>query len=475
MAKTKDKTNTINISIVPPFLKWYNTPKRFKIAFGGRGSGKSESIIRLLLLKSFEVKHNIVCLREVQKSIDLSTYNGMKDVINIYNLQQFFDVRSDKIVNTTNNCTIFFKGLNNITYENIKSISPVSIAFVEEASAITSEALMSLGPSIRAKDSEIWFSFNPNKPEDAIMGYIDGIELEPQEYCKDRKVFKYKEYEDKQRIVLNINYDGNCFWTKELEEQRQFTLTHQPREYNHVWLGEVAVNHGEIFYANKLKQYDDTDIDLSSYKTYALIDPAFGEQSCFTSCIVYKKTIDGYYLLDTGLLRNDDEMTTDETIIEFLNQYKPDRVMVEANFGQKELQKRLSKHFNTKGFLNKINKIERIVNYSYEVMDKVYFRKEWFTNYTTTNTEFLLKTNKGRGFIGVRQLINFSDIKRDNNKKGDDFSYIDFPDALTSIIIHDKISSDIRAEERDSITNRQEQVLDSIFDYQGSNLNRGLI
>ena len=74
MAKTKDKTNTINISIVPPFLKWYNTPKRFKIAFGGRGSGKSESIIRLLLLKSFEVEHNIVCLREVQKSIDLSTY-----------------------------------------------------------------------------------------------------------------------------------------------------------------------------------------------------------------------------------------------------------------------------------------------------------------------------------------------------------------------------------------------------------------
>ena len=33
----------ININILKPFEKWINTEKRLKIAFGGRGGGKSES------------------------------------------------------------------------------------------------------------------------------------------------------------------------------------------------------------------------------------------------------------------------------------------------------------------------------------------------------------------------------------------------------------------------------------------------
>ena len=40
----------LKIDRVKAFKKWLDTPKRLKIAFGGRGGGKSESIIRMLLM-----------------------------------------------------------------------------------------------------------------------------------------------------------------------------------------------------------------------------------------------------------------------------------------------------------------------------------------------------------------------------------------------------------------------------------------
>ena len=44
----------IKFNILKPFEKWANTEKRLKISFGGRGGGKSESIARILIAKSFE-------------------------------------------------------------------------------------------------------------------------------------------------------------------------------------------------------------------------------------------------------------------------------------------------------------------------------------------------------------------------------------------------------------------------------------
>ena len=48
------------------FLRW---PLRYKVAYGGRSSGKSWSFARMLLLLGGESKLRILCAREIQESI----------------------------------------------------------------------------------------------------------------------------------------------------------------------------------------------------------------------------------------------------------------------------------------------------------------------------------------------------------------------------------------------------------------------
>ena len=133
-------------------------------------------------------------------------------------------------------------------------------------------------------------------------------------------------------------------------------------------------------------------------------------------------------------MRNDENSTTDESIINFLISKKIKKVLCESNFAQKELVKRLEKHFEVTPFYVHKNKIERIVNASYLIYDKVYFPKSWQEVPDSSDTDKWLNTNEGRGYIALRQLLNFDDSISQNNIKGDIFSYLDFPDALSSLM-----------------------------------------
>ena len=194
---------------------------------------------------------------------------------------------------------------------------------------------------------------------------------------------------------------------------------------------------GKVFLYSKLKFYDDkniSDIGINLSEHKAVIDPAFGEYNCFTSVIIYTQIGESIYLIDSGLMRNDENSTTDESIINFLISKKIKKVLCESNFAQKELVKRLEKHFEVTPFYVHKNKIERIVNASYLIYDKVYFPKSWQEVPDSSDTDKWLNTNEGRGYIALRQLLNFDDSISQNNIKGDIFSYLDFPDALSSLM-----------------------------------------
>ena len=123
--------------------------------------------------------------------------------------------------------------------------------------------------------------------------------------------------------------------------------------------------------------------------------------------------------------------------------YDVKKVFIEANFSQKELALRLQRQFkNVNTFYQRINKIERIVNASYDIFDKVLFPESWREPPDFQDMDKWTETVKGRGFIALQQLFNFSDDKKENCKKDDNFSYIDFPDALASIVMFDPISND---------------------------------
>ncbi|EKV58268.1 phage terminase large subunit [Brachyspira hampsonii] len=431
---------TIDFNILKPFEKWANTEKRLKIAFGGRGGGKSESIARILIAKSFEKSGVILCSREIQKSISYSTYPLLISIIKELHLENFFNIKRNEIINKATNCKFIFLGIRECSIEEIKSIYNVRICFIEEAQTLTQRSYEILEPSIRAEKSEIWIAFNPRFETDFIYKTVIKFNLENKFYTdKNNNKYNYKEYEDSSILITFINYDGNYYFSDILNKSRLSTLKLMPKMYDHIWLGKIKNKQGKIFIYSKLKFYDD-NLNTIKEKIYssehkAIVDPAFGEYNCFTSAIIYTQIGEDIYLIDSGLIRNDSNSTTDESIINFLSNKNIKKILCESNFAQKELVKRLEKHFEVTPFYVHKNKAERIVSASYLIYDKVYFPKSWQKVPDGSDTDKWLKTNNGRGYIALRQLLNFDDSLSGSSIKGDVFSYLDFPDALSSLIL----------------------------------------
>ncbi|WP_028329149.1 phage terminase large subunit [Brachyspira alvinipulli] len=427
----------IKFNILKPFEKWAYMQKRLKIAYSRRGGGKSESIARILIAKSFEIKGVILCSREIQKSISYSTYPLLISIIKELNLEKFFIIKRNEIINKITNCKFIFLGIRECSIEEIKSIYNVKICFIEEAQTLTQRSYEILEPSIRAEKSEIWIVFNPRFETDFIYKTVSKFNLEYKFYTdKNNKKYDYKEYEDNNILITFINYNGNYYFSDILNKSRLSTLKMMPKMYDHIWLGKIKNKQGKIFLYSKLKFYDEhiekEKINSSEHK--AIVDPAFGEYNCFTSVIIYTQIGEDIYLIDSGLMRNDMNTTTDESIINFLMNKKVKKILCESNFAQRELVKRLEKHFEVTPFYVHKNKAERIVNASYLIYDKVYFPKSWQKTPEGSDTDKWLKTNNGRGYIALRQLLNFDDSFDGNNIKEDMFSYLDFPDALSSLM-----------------------------------------
>ena len=178
----KFKDNIYEIIILKPFEHWYKTPKRTKIAFGGRGGGKSESIARMLVAKSFETKGVILCARETQKSLEDSIKKVLEEIIIDEHLEHYFRFTRTEIENKNTNCRFLFRGLRDSSVESIKSIKGVKICFVEEAQFLSEHSFKILKPSIRAEESEIWYAFNPRFPQDVIYNLIRVYNLKDDNY-----------------------------------------------------------------------------------------------------------------------------------------------------------------------------------------------------------------------------------------------------------------------------------------------------
>ena len=446
----------IDISILKTFEKWFHINKRLKIAYGGRGGGKSESIARLLIAKSFYIDGIILCAREVQKSIAHSTYPLLISIIKELDLEKYFIIKKTEIINTITNCKFLFLGIRECFINEIKSIYNIKICFIEEAQTMTQYSYEILEPSIRADSSEIWFAFNPRYETDFLYSLVSKFELKDMTYYdKQNKEYYYKEYEDNNILITFINFDGNYYFSDILNKSRLSTQDLIPKMYNHIWLGEIKKSVGKVFIYSKLNFYNSI-IDLSNLK--AIVDPAFGEHNCFTSVIVYKQINEKVYLLDAGLIRNDCNSTTDESITNFLIEFNINEIYCEGNFVQKELIKRLERNFIVNTFYVYKNKYERIYNASYEIYDRVYFPISWTKIPSGNNIDDWLKTTDGRGYIALRQLLNFSDISDNHNNRNDVFSYLDFPDALSSLIYFGLNDSSL-----DNTNNKELNFYDALF------------
>jgi phage terminase large subunit len=203
----------------PKKLRFLFEPSRYKVARGGRGSGKSWSIARALLIQAAQRPMRVLCAREVQKSIQQSVYQLLKDQIEALGLGSTYDALASEI-RAKNGSLFLFAGLSDMTADSLKSFEGVDVCWVEEAQSVTKNSWNILIPTIRKEGSEIWVSYNPQLESDETHKRFT---LKPPPDC----------------VNVEANWRDNPFFPKVLEAERKHAeATMKPEEYAHIWEGK---------------------------------------------------------------------------------------------------------------------------------------------------------------------------------------------------------------------------------------------
>jgi len=215
---------------------------RYKGAWGGRGSGKSHFFAEQGVVDGLELPGEageglrMVCIREVQKDLAQSAKLLIEDKLAKFGLGEAdgFKVWKDRI-ETPKDGLIIFKGMQDYTAESVKSLEGFHRAWIEEAQTFTIHSLSLLRPTIRAKASEIWASWNPRRKVDAIDDFL-------------------RAKKPHNAIIVKANWKDNPWFPDVLEEERQTDIRLYPERYDHIWEGDYAKAFEGAYFAALLNQ-----------------------------------------------------------------------------------------------------------------------------------------------------------------------------------------------------------------------------
>lgn len=217
--------------IFEPLLK----PARYKGVYGGRGSGKSHFFGELLVETCQAERGTLaVCIREAQRTLAQSSKRLIEGKIASLRLGHGFKLFSDKI-ETPGDGLIIFRGLQDHTADSIKSLEGFRIAWIDEAQSLSARSLALLRPTIRAKDSELWASWNPRRKSDAIDDFLRGRQPDG-------------------AVVVKANWRDNPWFPDVLEEERVLDQKLYPERYDHIWEGDYARAFEGAYFASLLSE-----------------------------------------------------------------------------------------------------------------------------------------------------------------------------------------------------------------------------
>ena len=199
-----------------PFLELWR-PHRYKVFYGGRGSGKSWAIAEALIVMADMCKLRILCCREIQKSIKDSSYQLLKDTALRLGIANRFVFLETEIRHKKTGSKFIFTGLLR-NEQTIKSKEGIDICWCEEAQTISETSWETLIPTIRKDGSEIWLSFNPLNADDPTT--VRFVENPPPE-----------------AYVRKVNFDENPYFTEALRREMEWDKKNDFEKYLHIWEG----------------------------------------------------------------------------------------------------------------------------------------------------------------------------------------------------------------------------------------------
>lgn len=165
----------------------------------------------------------MVCVREVQKSLNQSVKKLLESKIEDLGVSQMFEIQRDQIICPYGG-RIIFQGMQNHTAESIKSLEGYDIAWVEEAQSLSQRSLDLLRPTIRKPGSELLFTWNPRHESDPVDHLLRGPQPPPD------------------AIVVEVNYKDNPWFPAVLKQEMEYDRSRDVDKYIHVWEGGYVSN-----------------------------------------------------------------------------------------------------------------------------------------------------------------------------------------------------------------------------------------
>lgn len=284
----------------PKKMQFLFKPKRYKVAYGGRGSAKSWTFAKVLIMLAMKPQMiwpnknriRILCGRETQKSIKQSVHKLLGDQIISMGVSADFTILETEI-RCNNGSEFNFTGLADHTVDSIKSYEGCDIVWIEEAQTVSKKSWDILIPTIRKDDSEIWIGFNPELDTDET--YVRFV-INPPENCE----------------VAFVNYNDNPWFPEVLEQERLHCQITNPDDYPTIWEGkcrsavigaiyakevELAVREGRVAnvpYNPLLKVHTIWDLGWNDSMFIILVQKVRSEISIIEVIEDSHKTLDWY-------------------------------------------------------------------------------------------------------------------------------------------------------------------------------------
>lgn len=207
-------------------------PARYKGAKGGRGSGKSHFFAEAAVEEMVaDPDLRFVCIREVQRSLRYSAKALVESKIRALGVGHLFEVLQSEIRRRGGHGVMIFEGMQDHTADSLKSLEGFHRAWVEESQSLSKRSLDLLLPTIRADESEIWFSWNPADPADPVDQLFQDLAGDAFPRSPGSAV-------DDGFSLVHVNYQQNPFCPPALLEEAARMRAVDTEAYEHIWGGQ---------------------------------------------------------------------------------------------------------------------------------------------------------------------------------------------------------------------------------------------
>lgn len=222
------------ISKLSPLLE---SPHTHNVIQGGRGGSKTRGVASIIVDVISENPLNVICAREIQKSLKESSFQVIEQEIYRQGKGQDFNiVKSQGLIESRSGGKIVFIGLQQHTVDSIKSYEGFHWVWIEEAQSVCKASLDILIPTLR---TDGWFEHKGFHLPLRMFLYT----LNPYSWDDPVNLVLPETREDTQYI--HVNYYDNPWFPASLEQERQEAKnTMSPEEYLRIWEG-IPFNDGE--------------------------------------------------------------------------------------------------------------------------------------------------------------------------------------------------------------------------------------